>query len=282
MLRGNSARYLAAVPIFCSATTGCVTPAVIPPESTLEQVRTIVVIPIETGPLLLHPSTEEERTAMGAIGLIPSSTKGGGFHYVPVPVILCPLCPLLQVPVALAAFFSGPASSSDPKKSETIVITQDAFSPWMPTVGLAYVAAEELRRSGRQVTLISGYGRLPVTDRSVTLSGENWMAPLRRWYNASETQLDFGAQGAPQADALLEVGVSNYEYVFERLILQIMVKLSDPRTKKVFGQTRCYESPNGRPLPEMLAKQGALFRGLIESTGTKLLVQCLRELRLYH
>ena len=98
--------------------------------------------------------------------------------------------------------------------------------------------------------------------------------------------LDYTQLGAPRADAILEVGVSNYEYGDpiapwgQRLVLQVMVKLSDPATKQVLGRARNGAWPRAKPLAEMLQDQGQPLRRLIETTGEALLTQCLKDLGL--
>jgi hypothetical protein len=151
----------------------------------------------------------------------------------------------------------------------------------MPTAGLAGIAAQLLQRAGRSETfVVEGYARLPIADRSVNKYLENWMAPVRRWYNAEVSMLDATQLGAPRVDAILEVGVSNYEYIGDRLILQVMAKLSDPTTKQVLGRARNADSPTAESLARMLQDDGQPLRRLIETTGEALVIQCLKDLGL--
>jgi hypothetical protein len=253
--------------------SGCVATQRTPTETMLSGLRAIAIVPIEAPPLLVHPSTDADRAAVAAVGLAsPGGPKGGG-GYILLP-ILCPLCALVAMPLIYSA-------SSTPREGETATITREQPPPWMPTAGLARLAAQLLQRAGtREAFVVEGYAQLPIEDRSVTGFMENWLAPVRRWYNAEVSMLDYTQLGAPRADAILEVGVSSYEYFGSRLILQVHVKLSDPTTKQVLGRARNGDWPKAKPLAELLQDQGQPLRRLIETTGEALLTQCLQDLGL--
>jgi hypothetical protein len=188
--------------------------------------------------------------------------------------MLCPLCALVTTPLIYSA-------SSTPREGETATITREQPPPWMPTAGLARLAAQLLQRAGtREAFVVEGYAQLPIEDRSVTGFMENWLAPVRRWYNADVSMLDYTQLGASRVDAILEVGVSSYNYYRNQLILQVNVKLSDPTTKQVLGRARNYDWPEGEPAALMLQDQGQPLRRLIETTGEALLTQCLKDLGL--
>jgi hypothetical protein len=48
--------------------------------------------------------------------------------------------------------------------------------------------------------MIDGYVRLPITDRTTTWHMENWLGPLRRWYNSDVSTVDYAALGSDHAD----------------------------------------------------------------------------------
>ena len=87
----------------------------------------------------------------------------------------------------------------------------------MPTAGLAMLAAQQINQGGkRQARVIDGYGRLPIQDRSVNEFLENWMAPVRRWYNADVSTVEYSELDAARADAVLEIGILNHGYVSDQ------------------------------------------------------------------
>jgi hypothetical protein len=272
-------RHMIAMLLVATMASGCVAIQRTPTETMVSGLRAVAIVPIEAPPLLLHPRTEADRAAVAAVGLAPPGPGGNPFPYAPyMPLtIFCPLCAAgfaIAMPVTLAA-------SSTPRAREAATMTREQPPPWMPTAGLARIASQLLQRAGRPETfVVEGYAVLPIADRSVNEYLENWMAPVRRWYNAEVSMLDGAQLGAPQVDAILEVGVSNYEYIGSRLILQVMAKLSDPRTKQVLGRARNADSPKAESLALMLQDHGQPLRRLIETTGEALVIQCLKDLGL--
>lgn len=105
------------------------------------------------------------------------------------------------------------------------------------------------------------------------------MAPVRRWYNADVSSLQLTQQDAPRSDAILEVGVLNYEYD-KRLMMQVVLKLIDPTTHRVLGRARNWAIPEGKSVAEMLQDQGQPLRHLVDTTGEDLLTKCLQDLGL--
>jgi len=249
---------------------------------------------VEAPPLLLHPETDAGRAAVAAVGLappgpevspfLPSSARmpaavGGAVVGVPGGYLIA--LPLFGAALASAVVYA--VDSSTLRAGEATTMVRES-PPWMPTMGLAMLAARALQGSGtREVFVVEGYAQLPIEDRSVNVSLENWLAPVRRWYNADVSTLDNTQLGTAPADAILEVGVSNYEYFHKRMRLGVMVKMSDSTTKQVLG--RCHNPvPNygvkAEPLAVMLQDEGQRLRRLIETLGETSLTQCLKDLGL--
>jgi hypothetical protein len=152
---------------------------------------------------------------------------------------------------------------------------------WVPSVEYARTAVVVLQQRGfRGARMIDAYVRLPIADRSVTWHLENWMAPIRRWYNAGVSNVDYASIGSAQADVILEVGVSNYEYAFERLILQVWVKLVDPDTGQVLGRARNFEQSAAQPLAPLLQSDAEGMKRLVVEVGNRLLARCLDDVGL--
>jgi hypothetical protein len=256
--------------------SGCMTTGRKAPETVLSRLRVIAIIPIEGPPLLVHPETEADRAAVAAAGLTSPGSESAGPAYLPLP-ILCRLCNVVQ----LSQLSLNLAASSTPRKGDALIIRTEPPPPWMLTAGLARSAAQLLQLPGTRETLvIEGYAMLPIEDRSVNVYMENWYAPLRSWYNADVSLVDYTQHAVPREDAILEVGVLAYEYIGNRLSLLIMVKLIDPATKQVLARAKDFARPKGKSLAEMLQDEGQPMRHLIETTGETLLTQCLQNLGL--
>jgi hypothetical protein len=276
--RGDKAlRRTIALILVAGIAWGCVATQRRPPATVLSGIRAIAIVAVEAPPLLLHPEGDSDRAAIRALGLT-SPHEGQGFSGAGHEYLWLPLLPVIGPVVSIAR---SPAITSIPR-GETATIVKGS-PPWMPTTSLARIAARMLQDGdARNAIVIDGYAQLPIADRRVDVALENWMSAERRWYNADESLIDYTLVGAPSVvDAILEVGVSNYEYAsFSRLILQVHVKLSDPTTKQVLGRARNADSPKAQPLALMLQDQAQPLRRLIETTGETLLSRCLADLGL--
>ena len=155
----------------------------------------------------------------------------------------------------------------------------------MLTVELAKAAATILQRFGARTAayVVNGYLRLPVTDRSTSPGAVRFKmgTQLRRWYNEDVANVDYSNIGPEGIDAILEVGISEYQFRDDVPILQVHVRLVNPATKAVLGRAS-HRSPllrrnfwSGKPprTPEPPAD-------LAVAKGWELMVECLRDLGL--
>ena len=84
----------------------------------------------------------------------------------------------------------------------------------------------------------------------------------------------------PASDAILQVGVLNYEYFDERLLLQVMVKVIDTKTGRVVGRAHEHSGTKGGSVAVMMRDQGSPMRDLVDASGASLLSRCLQDLGL--
>lgn len=281
----------------CVFTSGCVSSQIIPKESVLSPIRTISIVPIECPPLLLNPANPDERMAIDALmqsamsptSVIAPSVNGLGsdLSQSTAPFINAPNASIRTGASVLAiiggmAMLLEAASAGKEVPGETSAIEMGRpKETWMPSVEYAKTAMLALRQvESRDVRVIDGYVRLSITDRSISWHMENWLGPIKRWYDSDPSTLDYKAIGSNHADAILEVGVLNYEYFSERLLLQVVVKMIDSRTKQVLGRARNYSHSKVGPLTPLLQNDGEGMKRLIIETGNGLLVKCLGEIGL--
>jgi hypothetical protein len=250
---------------------GCIAGRVTPPETTVKAFRTVAVVPVEAPPLTLYPETNADHEAVSRSGL-----KSGNLHYGADPTGITYAYVLFVLPFQAHA-------STRPRTGEVASMTEEPSPPWMPTIGLAQKAAELLQRRGmREAFVVEGYARLPIAARAEhTYFLDNYGTALSRSYNSDVSTIDYGARGVPQADAIVEVLVSNYSYFYSGLGMQVMVKLTDPLTKRVLGRVRNHDFARGDSVAKMLQNDGQPLKRLIETIGERLLIKCLRDLGLY-
>lgn len=266
--------------LLCVFSSGCVSSHIIPKESVLQSKRILSVVPIEGPPLILHPDTRADRTAIVAM-----RAKGSGdslsqpdAQFLNVPSTPVGATTLIAGMVLLfkAAFAEREVSGETP-----IIEMGQPSEIWMPTVEYSKTAVVELRKAGhREIQMIDGYVKLPISDRSITWNMENWLVPIRHLYNSDLSTVDYAAIDSKYTDAIIEVGVMNYEYSFNRLLLQVFVKLVDPRTKQVLGRSRKSSYLKTEPLARLLQNDAEALKRIILETGNRLLAKCLAELGL--
>jgi hypothetical protein len=174
------------------------------------------------------------------------------------------------------------ASSGKEVPGEAATVVMDSSSEtWVPSIEYAKTAVLTLRqRESFDARMIDGFARLPIADRSITWHLENWMAPIRRWYSSDVSTVDYASLGSAKADVILEIGVLNYEYALERLLLQVWVKLIDPSTRQVLGRARSYEQSTAQPLAPLLQNDAEGMKHLVLETGNRLLAKCLADIGL--
>jgi hypothetical protein len=150
----------------------------------------------------------------------------------------------------------------------------------MPTVDLAIRAAQQIRESGHsKAFVVEGYAKLPDIERTKEVPLEDWLAVVRRWFNSDGAMMDPAAI-TPASDAILQVGVSNYEYFDDRLLLQVMVKLIDKQSGRVRARAREHSDVSGGSVVVMMRDQGSPMRDLVDASGSSLLSRCLQDLGL--
>jgi hypothetical protein len=160
------------------------------------------------------------------------------------------------------------------------------FGTKSPILQFAESAKSILTSTGYNESIVMDeFSQLPVTDRSRTWHMENWLAPIRRWYNQKESTLNYQDVVTKDTDAVFEIGLLNYEYYQYlndfRMIVQIMVKLIDPKTKKVIGRARGMENYiKVGSLIDALQNNAEKHKQITEEIGKKLVKQCLVDLEL--
>jgi hypothetical protein len=161
----------------------------------------------------------------------------------------------------------------------------DQKGAWVPTAVLANEVQAQLAAQGIQATVAPRVKPIPgVKDRSPTLFMENWLAPIRAWYNDTAPTPDYGDHPWDKSLYVLEVGVINYE--IDRaggLLLQVAMKVIDPASGQVIGRARAanpWNMPKLAPLDQAFADNGSRFKDAFVLTGRESARRCLAELGL--
>jgi hypothetical protein len=273
---------LAFCPVLLS---GCISGRIKPPAARVSTIRTIAVLALEPPPLGLSgrefrpgqsPTADLLKSAV-LITSVPSQNVQTGGR-----VLASLFGILLLVEVANEVASAGAATSTESSRLE------DFFSApgvWLPTVVLADEAASQIAQPGlRTATRVKKYYRLPIANRELTWHLENWFAPVRRWYNEDTATIDYTELAPGQVDAVLEVGLdyalASFAFEGDRLLMQVMLKLIDPSTKRVLGRARNFTNRRISSAKELFSSEGEPFKRLFSDTGKQLIAEGLKDLGL--
>jgi hypothetical protein len=237
---------LAPPPVAALAVVGCVGVGVAPANSTLDVSRRVHVVAIESPPLLVPAST-------GGIFLLGPSPGFAVFNTIQI---------LVQLPEA---------SRRGAQASGRLQATLDDMGKWTPTLELATELQRQLAARGHLGTVEDEIKPLPgITDRTCTALLENWLAPIRAWYNDATPTTGYEGPPSLSDTAVFEMGVSNSEIAFGELLIQVHVKVIDAASGRVIGRARASNSMHmptqgdaarSHPCPRRKGLQGDLRLG---------------------
>jgi hypothetical protein len=244
-------------------TWGCVSPGLAPPPQETRGLERVVVIAMEAPPLKVP--LEFRATVSGSVAGLAS--------------------PLL-VYNTIAVLIEAPAASRRAAEaSASLQAALDAGRAWVPTFVAAGQASAQLAARGLEVTVDPGVRPVPgVARRGGTLSMENWLAPIRAWYNDTRPVPRPEAATPGRRTLVLEVGILNYEIMGDDLLLQVMVKLIDPASGAVIGRARAAVAPKAMPhvgpLDAAFAGSADVFKRIVVTQSRMLVHACLVQLGL--
>ncbi len=248
--------------------SGCMSAAIKTSSETLRGIRKIAVVPMEAPPLEVPRSIAAGPLARAGAHLLYLDPEGTiGFGTV-VGVMVFGIFMLVEWPLA------PPESAKVAKSVDGMLESADA---WKPTVVLAEEAAARIAAAGRhEVLTVRTLTKYPgIANRGRTVFLENWMAPMRDWYNRDISPVDYRAYKGQGVDAILEVGLLNYSLYGDHLILQVMLRLVDPGTGKVLGRARQTDLVRIERPDSLFDEDGKPFKELFAELGGKLVASGL-------
>jgi hypothetical protein len=251
--------------------SGCVSQQIVPPTSTVQGLKKLQVLALEPPPLEI-PQQIVLQSAQ--IAMLPKPSIGAARVVGVVSGIM--------ILIEATSLVNAPASSETIDKSKKIESLIRGNEIWIPTSVLADEATYQIAATGRFVVCVPGVQRIPgVIIRDYTLFNENWLRPIREWYNSDISSFNYASLGADKSDAVLEVALVNYSVALDnRLLVQLMVKLVDPLTGKIIGRVRDWDNPKIGNLDEALSDNGKKLKQVFAQTGSKLINKCLYNLGL--
>lgn len=250
----------------------CTAPQIKVPSDALRGTRKILVVPIEPPPLHLPPggssTAEIFRTAQGLSWIPDQSTQTIGN----TGAMLFGILMLAKLPEA------AQRSAKVSKNLEEMLSDEEA---WIPTFVLAREVSNRITSlSSHDVVVAQNIYKIPgVERRENTWHMENWLGPIRNWYNQKNSPFNYTEQVFQKTDYVLEVGLLNYEIApGNRLVVQVLLKLIDPRTGGVLGRTRNWAYPKYGAIQELFDNEGKGFKKLFTETGVILVAKSLKDI----
>lgn len=274
--------------IAAGISAGCVASDVkIPPER-IAEINRLAIISMEPPPLRVYGKISSVDLPPETIRALSRVTN---LTYVPQPQVQTGARVMVLAYGLLAgadlAAQSQAAQESYEKAAQTPLPIDEVIyegEVWLPTVGFAKEAFRQLNKSiSIDMTLRQGVALMPgVVDRRPTFYMENWMAPIRGWYNNDRASFDYRKWEKDGLDAVLEVGMANYEYFagHDWLVFSAFMKLVDTKTGKVIGRAWEVERFDVSPTKELFSDSGRPFREAVSKFSEKLVSLCLQGIGL--
>ena len=242
----------------------CVTGGSTLDQSKAESLTHVHVVPIEGPPL---SGMGLSRANLSGAGLVAGGTTTGSSA-------------LLVVGSVMMIAAQPEANAKSAAASQSIESLLDKDEVWEPTVELAQEATRLLENaSSYSVRTDSEIKPLPgVERREATFFMENWMAPIRAWYNADRSPFSYSDQ--VDSGVVLEVGLSNYEMTGDYFFIQVLMKVVDPKTGMVIANTRKYSNTKFDDIDSLFEDDAAAYKQLFREITAELVQECIDKLGL--
>jgi hypothetical protein len=255
---------------------GCLAPPIIPPDSELQKISTLLIVPVESPPLEIIPDPVEDR--------IPAYR-----HFTNMSISLPPLQEKIyrnKAGVVIAGRVGQDDTvqeiSRDTPMANSLSSLGSIEQNWMPTLVLARQAVSQLDKLKTKAMLSDRFYRLPITNDNVNAHLKDWHDAISDWYSLNHATVDYQQLGPDSVDAVLEIGIGNYRVFEKQISLQVFIKLINPKTGQVLARTREQNFIVGDEAQSLFNYDSEPFKQLITDMGTNLLLDGFREVELIH
>jgi len=260
--------------------SGCLATPIKPSTHKMDQIRTVLVVPVESPPLEVIPDLIETRFPVYnqfQYQSMPSSVFLEKTVYKnPGGVLIAGLVSKDDI-MPIADIRQTPASM---KNIASLEPAASLSENWIPTFILAQEAASQLNGERIKAILSKHYYRLPIAsgDRNANLG--NWRNAVEQWYEQNVSSVDYRQHGLEHIDAVLEVGIQTYSIFNAQTSLQVLVKLVDPNTRQVIGRINATTFSVEDSPESLLNNEAERFKWLVAGMGAQLVTEGLSGLGL--
>ncbi|EGW23274.1 hypothetical protein Mettu_2123 [Methylobacter tundripaludum SV96] len=261
--------------------SGCLATPIKPSPHQMDEIRTMLVVPVEPPPLEVTPDPIESRFPVYnqfQYQSIPSSVYLKKTVYKnPGGVLIAGLLSKDDDMMPIANIHQTPASM---EKIAGLEPTASLSENWTPTFTLAQEAVSQLNGDRIKAILSKHYYHLPMASGDRNANLDNWRSAIEQWYNLNISSVDYRRHGLEQVDAVLEVGIQTYRIFNAQTSLQVLIKLIDPNTRQVIGRISA-KTLSVEDSPEsLLNNEAERFKWLVADMGAHLVSEGLSDLGL--
>jgi hypothetical protein len=259
---------------------GCLAAPVIPSIRQINEIRTILVTPLESPPLEVIPDLIESRLPVYRqyqFENVPTGLLMDRKIYAHPGGVL--IAGLVSRDESLSAndFHLTPASTKESGRLEPATLGENH---WSPTLVLARETILLLNREGIKARLSQHYYSLPLANEERNANLGHWRNAIRHWYSQNSSSIDYQQAGLEQVDAVLEVGIDKYRIFDAQTSMQVLMKLIDPTTGQVIGRVSAKDFSVEDSAQTLLNPEAEKFKQLVQKMGLRLIRQGLNNLGL--
>jgi hypothetical protein len=243
---------------------GCVTGGSTLDQSKAASLTHVHIVPIEGPPL---SGTGLSKANLSGAGLVAGGTTVGSNA-------------LLVVGSVMMIAAQSEANAKSAAASQSIESLLDKDEIWEPTVELAQEATRLLENTSSYSVSTDSKIKplLGVEQREATFFMENWMAPIRAWYNADKSPFSYSDQ--INSGVVLEVGLSNYSMTADYFLIQVVMKVVDPETGMVIANARKFSNSRFDDIDTLFEDDAAAYKQLFREITAELVQECIDKLGL--
>ncbi|MFZ2312160.1 MAG: hypothetical protein WAV82_06035, partial [Methylobacter sp.] len=256
--------------------SGCLASPIKPSHSRMGEMRTILVVPVESPPLEVIPDQIETR--------FPVYSQ---YQYQAMPSYLFLEEKIYQSPGGI--LIAGLVSKDDVVPVADMRLTSapmeksaipEPADNWTPAFTLAQEAVSQLNGERVKAKLSKQHYPLPIAsgDRNANLG--KWHDAIEQWYDQNMSSVDYRQPDLDHIDAVLEVGIGTYRIFDAQTSLQVLLKLIDPNTRQVIGRISAKTFSAEDSPQTLLNHEAEKFKQLVSLMGAQLLTRAFGDLGL--
>lgn len=250
--------------------SACWASSIKPPVAEIDKLGTVLIVPVESPPLEIIPDPIEQR--------IPAYA-----HYRNMAVEYSAPTKLYQTQggVTIAGRVSVPDDEQDlvildEQVSPSFAVSTGPEQAWTPTLVLARQAMTQLGGNKVKAVMSRDYYRLPMADVDRNAGLNHWHDAIVKWYGQNATAADY--QPSAGIDAVLELGIGNYRIFEGQTLIQVLMKLIDPKTGQVIARTRAQDCTVKETGQAWIHRDSEPFKQLVLEMSSQLLKQGLNDI----